>query len=348
MLCVLIMAGGIGSRFWPQSTEEKPKQFLKLLGDRTMIQMTYDRMRKIVSDEHIFIVTNGRYTSLLKEQLPNVKDINIILEPCSKNTGPCILLSSLYIKKIYPDANVVCVASDSYIGREKEFLDNVKLANDFVDKKKEAIVTIGIAPTRPETGYGYIKYQKDEAIPNKVLEFVEKPDIELAKKYLASKEYLWNAGICVYNNENMLEEIKNNLPGEYNLLKDLPSIDDVNYDDYLNNNYPKCQKISIDYAVMEKSMNVYTIPSSIDWDDVGSWESLERYVKKDSDGNIIKGDAKIIDSHNNIIYGNGKKIVLVNAHDLFCIDSDETIIIGRKEDFNKVHLLKEKIEKDTN
>ena len=348
MLCVLIMAGGIGRRFWPQSTERKPKQFLKLLGNRTMIQMTYDRMRKLVSDECIFVVTNDRYINLVKEQLPNIRDINIIHEPYSKNTGPCILLSSLYIRKIYPDANVICVASDSYIGKEDEFLKNVKIASDFVNENKKAIVTIGITPTRPDTEYGYIKYQKGDIIPNKVVGFVEKPNYELAKKYLDSKEYLWNASIYVYNNLNMLEEIKNNLPNEYNLLKDLPNINDNKYSEYLMQNYNKCQEISVGCAVMEKSLNIYTVPSNIDWDDVGSWESLKRYTKKDSNGNIIRGDAKIIDSHNSIIYGNGKKIVLVNANDLFCIDSDDTIIVGRREDFGQVHLLKDEIEKDAN
>ena len=345
MLCALIMAGGIGSRFWPQSTEDKPKQFLKLLGERTMIQMTYDRMKKIVPDDKIFIITNRRYVDLIKEQLPNIKDINIICEPYSKNTGPCILLSSLYIRKLYPDTNIVCVASDSYIGNVDEFVKNIKIANSFVDKKKEAIVAIGITPTRPETSYGYIKYNKDDSIPNKVIKFVEKPNIELAKEYLQSHEYLWNAGMYIYNNEKILEEIKVNLPDEYELLKDLPDLSNDKYEEYLDTNYSKCQKISIDYAVMEKSDNIYAIPSNIDWDDVGSWKALERYTKKDHAGNIVKGDASIIDSHNNIIYGNGKKIIILNANDLFCIDSDETIIIGRKEDFENVHLLKDKIDK---
>ena len=343
MLCVVIMAGGIGSRFWPQSTEEKPKQFLKLFGDKTMIQMTYDRMKKLVPKENIFIVTNNRYVDLVKEQLPEINDINIIAEPYSKNTAPCILLSSLYINNIYKEANIVCVSSDSYIVKEDKFLKIIKEANDFVSKEKEAIVTLGITPTRPETGYGYIKYEKSDIIPNKVLKFVEKPNVELAMKYLESGGYLWNAGMFIFNSLSMLNELKKYLPNEYNLLKDLPERKDKNYTKYLEANYEKCNKISIDYAVMEKSSNVYAIPSDIGWDDVGSWKSLERYTKKDSLGNIVKGDVKLIDSHNNIIYGQGKKIVFVNTDDLFCIDSDDAIIIGKKEDLNKVHLLKEEI-----
>ncbi len=343
MLCVVIMAGGIGSRFWPQSTPEKPKQFLKLIGDKTMIQMTYERMNRLVPSENIFIVTNNRYVDLIKEQLPSVKDINIITEPCSKNTAPCILLSSLYIKNIYHEANIVCVSSDSYIKEEDKFLDIIKEANEFVEKEKEAIVTLGITPTRPETGYGYINYEKSNKIPNKVIKFVEKPNNELAIKYFKSKEYLWNAGMFIFNSSSMLKELERYLPNEYSLLKDLPKEVNKKYYKYLDENYEKCNKISIDYAVMEKSPNVYAIPSDIGWDDVGSWKALERYTEKDKLGNIIKGDVTLIDSHNNVIYGNGKKIVFVNTDDLFCIDSDDVIIVGKKEDLNSVHQLKEEI-----
>lgn len=343
MLCVVIMAGGIGSRFWPQSTPEKPKQFLKLLGNKTMIQMTYERMEKLVPSDNIFIVTNSRYIDLIKEQLPSIKDINIITEPCSKNTAPCILLSALYIKNLYKEANVVCVSSDSYIGEEERFLNIIKEANSFIDKEKKAIVTLGITPTRPETGYGYIKYEKGNTTPNKVIKFVEKPNMDLAIEYLESKEYLWNAGMFIFNSTSMLKELEKYLPDEYKLLKDLPKKINKKYYEYLETNYEKCNKISIDYAVMEKSPNVYAIPSDIGWDDVGSWKALERYTKKDDLGNVVKGDVKMIDSHNNVIYGHGKKIIFVNMDDMFCIDSDDAIIIGRKEDLNNVHLLKEEI-----
>ena len=343
MLCAVIMAGGVGSRFWPQSTETKPKQFLKLLGNKTMIQMTYERMNKLVPSENIFIVTNSHYRDLVKEQIPNINDINIITEPCSRNTAPCILLSTLYIKNLYKEANIVCVSSDSYIGNEARFLNIIEEANNFINKEKKAIVTLGITPTRPETGYGYIKYEKGSKTPNKVIKFVEKPNIELAIEYLESKEYLWNAGMFIFNSIEMLKELKKYLPEEYKLLHNLPKYDDINYDKYLEDNYEKCQKISIDYAIMEKSSNVYAIPSDIGWDDVGSWKALERYTKKDDLGNVVKGDAKLIDSHNNVIYGHGKKIIFVNMDDMFCIDSDNAIIIGKKEDLNKVHLLKEEI-----
>lgn len=341
MLCALIMAGGIGSRFWPQSTEEMPKQFLKLLGDKTMIRMTYDRINKLIPSENIFIITNDRYVEKIKKELPELPDINIITEPCSKNTAPCILLSSLYIKNLRGEVNIACISSDSYIKKEDVFLEKIQLANDFVTKNKEALVTIGITPTRPETAYGYIKYNKEEQAPNKVEKFVEKPDLETAEEYLADGNYLWNAGMFIFNNLNMIKEIEENSNNEYLMLKDLPLITDPYYKKFLVANYEKCNKISIDYAVMERSKNVYTIPSDLGWDDVGSWKSLERYIPKDESDNIIKGEVKVIDSKNNVIYGNGKRIILLNVNDIFCIDSNDVIIIGDRKDLDKVQRLKD-------
>lgn len=345
MLCALIMAGGVGSRFWPQSTPENPKQFLSLVSEKAMIQMTYDRMKKIVPKEKIFIVTNYNYIDKVKEQIPEINDINIITEPCSKNTAPCILLSTIYIKNIYKNANIVCVSSDSHIENENKFIDDIVLANEFVTKKQEAIVTIGIKPTRPETNYGYIKYEHSDDKVLKVSRFVEKPNLELAKKYYESKEYLWNAGMFIFNAESILKEFENNLPKEYNLLINLPKHINSEYYKFLNENYEKCEKISIDYAVMEKSNNVYTIPTEIGWDDIGTWNSVERYIPKDERDNVLKGNIEAIDSNNNIVYANNKKVVLLDVENIFCIDSDDVIIVGKKESLNKVHTLKDKLKK---
>ena len=345
MLCALIMAGGVGSRFWPQSTPENPKQFLSLVSEKAMIQMTYDRMKKIVPKEKIFIVTNYNYVDKVKEQIPEIKDINIITEPCSRNTAPCILLSTIYIKNIYKNANIVCVSSDSHIENENKFIDDIVLANEFVTKKQDAIVTIGIKPTRPETNYGYIKYEHSDDKVLKVLRFVEKPNLELAKKYYESKEYLWNAGMFIFNAESILKEFENNVPKEYNLLINLPKHINSEYYKFLNENYEKCEKISIDYAVMEKSNNVYTIPTEIGWDDIGTWNSVERYIPKDERDNVLKGNIEAIDSNNNIVYANNKKVVLLDVENIFCIDSDDVIIVGKKESLNKVHTLKDKLKK---
>ena len=345
MLCALIMAGGVGSRFWPQSTPENPKQFLSLVSEKAMIQMTYDRMKKIVPKEKIFIVTNYNYVDKVKEQIPEIKDINIITEPCSRNTAPCILLSTIYIKNIYKNTNIVCVSSDSHIENENKFIDDIVLANEFVTKKQDAIVTIGIKPTRPETSYGYIKYEHSDDKVLKVSRFVEKPNLELAKKYYESKEYLWNAGMFIFNAESILKEFENNVPKEYNLLINLPKHINSEYYKFLNENYEKCEKISIDYAVMEKSNNVYTIPTEIGWDDIGTWNSVERYIPKDERDNVLKGNIKAIDSNNNIVYANNKKVVLLDVENIFCIDSDDVIIVGKKESLNKVYTLKDKLEK---
>ena len=343
MLCALIMAGGIGSRFWPKSTPDKPKQFLSLINDKTMLQMTYDRINKLVPKEKIFIVTNSKYINLVKEQLSDINDINIIPEPCSRNTAQCILLSSLYSKNISNEVNVVCISSDSYIKNEDKFLQDIELANEFVMNKKEAIVTIGITPTRPETGYGYIKFERSNNKVLKVSNFVEKPNFELAEKYFFSNEYLWNAGMFIFNTESILKEFKNNIPNEYNILSKLPDFNNKSYLKQLEQSYEKCTKISIDYAVMEKSNNVFTIPTNIGWDDIGTWQSLERYLPTDKCNNIIKGDVKSIDSYNNIIYGNNKKIVLLDVKNIFYIDSDDIIVIGSRDKLNEIHNLSDKI-----
>lgn len=341
--CVLIMAGGKGTRFWPKSTEEKPKQFINLIEDRTMIQLTVDRIRKILPIEKIFVATGEKYIDLVKEQLPDLPDKNIIVEPVGRNTAPCILLASLYIKQIYNNCNIAVLPSDHLIKNEKNFLNTLKVANNFVEKDKEAIVTIGITPDRPETGYGYIKYDKlDKNMVVKVERFVEKPDLEKAKKYLESKEYLWNAGMFIFNVDYMLKELENNYNKTFKLLQQLPSIYDENYDKILNEIYPESENISIDYAVMEKSKNIYVIPSNFGWDDIGTWKSLERYIEKDEKDNLVKGQASIYDSSNNILYSGDKKIVVIGLDNIFCIESDDMIVIGPKEKIEELKNYREK------
>lgn len=341
--CVLIMAGGKGTRFWPKSTEEKPKQFINLIEDRTMIQLTVDRIKNILPIEKIFVSTGEKYIDLVKEQIPDLPNKNIIVEPVGRNTAPCILLASLYIKQIYNDCNVAVLPSDHLIKNEKEFLNTLKMANDFVKEGKESIVTIGITPDRPETGYGYIKYDKSgKSEVVKVDRFVEKPDLEKAKQYLESKEYLWNAGMFIFNVDYMLKELENNYNKTFKLLKQLPSIYDENYDKILKELYPECENISIDYAVMEKSKNIYVIPSNFGWDDIGTWKSLERYIEKDEKDNLIKGQASIYDSSNNVLYSGDKKIVVIGLDNIFCIESDDMIVIGPKEKMEELKNYREK------
>lgn len=337
------MAGGKGTRFWPKSTEEKPKQFINLLEERTMIQLTVDRIRNILPIEKIFVATGEKYIDLVREQIPDLPDKNIIVEPVGRNTAPCILLASLYIKQIYNNCNIAVLPSDHLIKNEKIFLDTLKNANDFVNENNESIVTIGITPDRPETGYGYIKYDKTEK--NEVVKvdrFVEKPDLEKAKQYLESKEYLWNAGMFIFNVDYMLKELENNYNKTFKLLQQLPSIYDKNYGKILNEIYPESENISIDYAVMEKSKNIYVIPSNFGWDDIGTWKSLERYIEKDEKDNLIKGQASIYDSSNNVLYSGDKKIVVIGLDNIFCIESDDLIVVGSKEKIEELKNYREK------
>ena len=342
MLCALIMAGGKGTRFWPKSTEEMPKQFINLIDDKTMIQLTYERLLRIIPKERIFVVTGERYKNLVSMQLNDLPAKNIIVEPTGRNTAPCILLASLYINQIFEDANVAVLPSDHAIGNKEEFCNTLMLANDYVEKEnKNAIVTIGITPNRPETGYGYIKFNKCNDKVIKVERFVEKPDLENAKRYLDEGCYLWNAGMFIFNIENMLKELEQNYSG-YQVLKNLPKIEDSNYEEELKRLYPDCESISIDYAVMEKSKNIYVIPSDFGWDDIGTWMSLTRYIKADDQNNYLKGDIVSYNSKNNIVYAGNKKVILLDIDNVFCIDADGVIVIGSRDKIKDVHELRNK------
>lgn len=340
MFCALIMAGGKGTRFWPKSTEEMPKQFLKLIDEKTMIQLTYERLLKTIPSERIFVATGERYQELVKTQLSSLPERNIIIEPEGRNTAPCILLASLYIKQIYEDATIAVLPSDHAIRNGEEFCDILNTAKDYVENKnKEAIVTIGINPNRPETGYGYIKFEKEDSKVIKVERFVEKPNLETAKEYLSKGDYLWNAGMFIFDAENMLNELKQNY-SSYDILDNLPKIESSNYKEELAKLYPKCESISIDYAVMEKSKNIYVIPGDFGWDDIGTWNSLERYKEKDESDNILNGNIKNYNSKNNIVYAGDKKVILLDAENIFCIDTDEVLVIGNKDSISKVHELR--------
>lgn len=340
MFCALIMAGGKGTRFWPKSTEDMPKQFLNLIGEKTMIQLTYDRLLEVIPKERIFVVTCKKYKTLVEKQLKDIPEKNIIIEPEGRNTAPCILLATLYIKQIYENAVVAVLPSDHAIKDTHEFCGILSMANEYVEKEnRNAIVTIGITPNRPETGYGYIKFEKADTRVLKVERFVEKPNIEKAIEYLNSGMYLWNAGMFIFDANNMLKELEINYSG-YNVLESLPKIEDTNYENELSRIYSECEAISIDYAVMEKSKNIYVIPGNFGWDDIGTWNSLERYIKKDENENILNGNVLTFNSKNNIVYSGNKEIILLDAENIFCIDTDDVLIIGNRNTINKVHELR--------
>lgn len=348
MLCALIMAGGKGTRFWPLSTEKKPKQFLNLLGEETMIQMTVKRLLPLIPIERIFIVTGRQYFDLVRMQLPDLPEGNIILEPYGRNTAPCIALSAFYINKKYKNAVLAVLPSDHLIKNEEEFLKILSSAEKFVDKKEDSIVTIGIKPDRPDTGYGYINYGQSVDYINgshimPVNKFVEKPNEEKAREYLNKGSYLWNAGMFIWNINNILSLTNKYLKRTYEALSEIAAAGDKNYEAYLNEKYNNVDNISIDYGILEKYDSIYVIPGSFGWDDVGGWKAVERYLEKDEDNNICKGKVKSLKSKNNIIIGNGKPIVISGIDNIVMIESDDLIFIGKKEDIKYIDKIKKDI-----
>ena len=345
MLCALIMAGGKGTRFWPLSTEEKPKQFLNLIGEDTMIQMTVNRIKPIIPIERIFVCTGEMYVDLVKEQLPELPERNIIVEPEGRNTAPCIALSAFVIKKYYENANMIVLPSDHLIKDEDEFRNIIESADKFVNENNEAIITLGMEPSRPETGYGYIRYGKEETYVNKhkvikVDAFVEKPNKEKAKKYIEEGNYLWNGGMFLWSIDNILNQIDTYSNETYRALKEIDNISDEELQIFINDNYYKTEATSIDYAVLEKSNDIYVIPSNFGWDDVGSWEALDRYREKDKFGNVLVGCAKAVDSQGNLIISSNHHIVVEGLDDIYVIENDGKILVGNKSNVANVKELK--------
>lgn len=348
MLCAVIMAGGKGTRFWPLSTEEKPKQFLKLLGEDTMINMTIKRLLPLIPMERIFVVTAKQYVGLVKEELPELDENNIIIEPIGRNTAPCIALSAFYIRKRYEDATLVVVPSDHLIEEEDKFLNIVKSAEEFINNKNDAIVTVGITPSRPETAYGYIKtslkageFKHNEVI--KVERFVEKPNIDKAREYFKSGNYLWNSGVFISKVENIINLTSKHLENTHSILEEVALADECLYQDVLESKYKDVDNISMDFGIMEKADNIYMIPGSFGWDDIGNWGSIERYREKDENNNVISGNVTVINSKSNIIIGSKKPIIISGIEDIFFVESDEAIIITKKSEMEKIKELKENI-----
>lgn len=348
MLCALIMAGGKGTRFWPLSTEEKPKQFLNLIGSESMIQMTVNRIRPIIPVEKIFICTGRKYVNLVKEQLPDIPYENIIIEPESRNTAPCITLSTLVIERRYKDANILVLPSDHLIKEEEKFRNIILEADEFIENNSNAIITLGMQPNRPETGYGYIKYKKDDSSAGdnniyKVEKFVEKPDKEKAERYIKDGSYLWNGGIFLWKSSGIINEIKKYCLSMYEALHGVLNVTDENMQCLIDENYKNTEAISIDYAVLEKSDCIYVVPSEIGWDDIGTWKAVERYKEKDAHDNIIDGNAKVIESYSNIALNSGKRIVMIGIDDVMTLETEDSIYIVNKDYLENLRDYKNKI-----
>ena len=343
----ILMAGGVGSRFWPISTQDFPKQFHDMLGTGdTLIQKTFYRLAHIIPKENIFILTNERYNDLVFEQLPEVTKRQVVLEPAMRNTAPCILYASLKIQKENKDAVMIVAPSDHWIEDENAFTENVQQAFDFC-VQNDALMTLGIQPTFPNTGYGYIEYDKNVVAERSrnikpVNQFREKPDYETAKSFIAKGNFLWNAGIFMWSAKSVIEAFRNNQTQLFELFEN--GIGDYNTDreeEFIKQNYAKSENISVDYAIMESSKNVFVLPATFDWNDLGTWGSLYDKLDKDVNNNaVVNARTMTEDANGNMIRSNKDKIVVVDGlNDYIIVDKDEVLLIfpkTKEQDIKKV------------
>ncbi|MFM2393410.1 MAG: hypothetical protein RLZZ546_1392 [Bacteroidota bacterium] len=333
---VAIMAGGIGSRFWPMSRTAYPKQFLDVLNTgKTLVQWTYERYAKFIPAENIYIVTSDEYVDIVKEQLPLLPAANILAEPSKKNTAPCIAYVSFKLAQINPAANFIVAPSDHLILEEDRFQEIALQALDFVENIK-SLVTLGIKPTHPNTGYGYIQYEELEVTKGmyKVKTFTEKPDLEIAKSFLASGDFLWNAGIFAWKASSILAAFEKYQPEMYELFdQEKMHFNTPEEAQAIQRIYPQCTNISIDIAIMEKANNVYVMPSSFGWSDLGTWNSAYENIEKDYLGNAVASDNVIvIDATKCMINAPKDKLVVVQGLDDFIVvDTKDVLLICHKE-----------------
>ncbi len=337
----IIMAGGVGSRFWPLSRSNKPKQFLDILGlGKSLLQLTYDRFKKIVPEENILIVAHEDYEDLIYEHIPGIRKEQLLLEPMRKNTAVCIAYSNFKIFKNNPKANLIVAPSDHLILREDEFLRVIQEGLEFT-AQNDALLTIGIQPSRPETGYGYIQANglKNNSNFRKVKTFTEKPNIEMAKVFYESGEFYWNSGIFIWSLESIMHAFELYMPDLNNQFNE--SIDALNTPDekdFINNLYPKSKSISIDYAIMEKAENVYVLTADFGWSDLGTWGSLYTHIDKDENENAITGKNVFLYNSQNCIVNipNDKLAVLHGLDDYIVVESDKILLICKKDEEQKI------------
>lgn len=328
---VAIMAGGVGSRFWPGSREARPKQFLDMLGvGKSLLRLTFERFLPICRPDHFFIVTNAAYKDLVKEQLPELGDHQILCEPSRNNTAPCVAYASFKISALDPQANIVIAPSDHVVLKEQAFLDKINRGLSFASSH-EALVTLGIQPSRPDTGYGYIQFQSEsDGGVHKVLRFTEKPDLATAMEFVTSGEYLWNAGIFIWNVGAILQAFKNLAPDIFDILeKGSGKYNTTEEQAFIDEYYPTTPNISVDFAILEKAENVYTIPSEFGWSDLGTWASLHAERPKDENDNLLQGDTILaIDSDNCLVRApSGKLVVVKDLSDFIVVDTGDVLLI---------------------
>jgi mannose-1-phosphate guanylyltransferase len=331
----VIMAGGVGSRFWPLSRKKLPKQFIDILSiGETLFQVTYNRLLKLCPPENIYIVINEGYRDIVKEQIPGLSDEQILGEPHPRNTAPCIAYASFKIHKKNPKAIIAVLPSDHLILDEENFLKTVTMGYEYI-KENNHLLTLGLQPTRPDTGYGYIQFDEENGKDGifKVKTFTEKPNEELAEYFVSSGEFLWNSGMFVWKASVILEALKKYSNETYNIFKKgVKHYYTPEEKEFIQKAYELCTIISIDYAVMEKADNVYIIPASFHWSDIGTWNALHAFSRKDDHNNVIKGDMVLVrNTENCIIHMPNKKLVaLNNVKDLIIVESEGILLIADK------------------
>jgi len=338
---VAIMAGGIGSRFWPASREETPKQFLDILGTgQSLLKSTFDRFKKIVPLSNIYILTNERYRDLVKKQLPKLKDDQIIGEPMRRNTAPCVAYFAFKIQQLDPQAQLIIAPSDHLVLKPKEFRKTIKTAV-YYTAGNDDLVTLGIRPVRPDTGYGYIQYLDDseEGGTYRVKTFTEKPGLSLAKTFLESGDFLWNSGIFIWKAKTILESFEKHLPEIYdNFFRGIDKYNSEKEASFIKKAYSTCPNISIDFGIMEKANNVRVIPASFGWSDLGTWSSLYEHYEKDYYSNAVSGKRVMVyDAANCMVMAPDDKLVVLQGLDNYIIvDTEDVLLIFEKTEEQKI------------
>jgi mannose-1-phosphate guanylyltransferase len=336
---VVIMAGGIGSRFWPFSRVKHPKQFHDVLGHgKTMIQQTAARFETVCPNENIFVVTNKDYVALVKEQLPFLSDDQILCEPIGRNTAPCVAYAAYKIRQKNPEAVIVVAPSDHVILQEDQFRQQINVALDEAGKSN-ILITLGIKPSGPDTGYGYIQYIEDHSKKiQKVKTFTEKPVLELAQKFIESGDFVWNAGIFIFGVQSVVSAFEQFLPEVAEIFEESKNmLWSGEENNFIQRAYSQCKNISIDYGIMEKASNVFVLLSDFGWSDLGTWKSLYDILPKNGNGNVIQGNVLTYNTTNSIIKSGGDKIIIINGLDNFIVaEYDNVIMICKKDDEQKV------------
>lgn len=340
--CV-IMAGGIGSRFWPMSTPSKPKQFLDILGTgKTLLQQTFDRFMQTCEPEKVFVVTNEKYKYLVSDQLPQIPEENILCEPLRRNTAPCIAFAAYKIKKANPNATIVVSPADHLVLKEDSFTETIKLAIEQA-RNNSSLITLGIKPSRPDTGYGYIQFMDEDSHPDKrvkkVKTFMEKPSIELAKQFISSGDFYWNSGIFIFNSKAIINAFDDYLNDLHQIFSEgNEALNTSSEKAFIEQAFEKCPNISIDYGIMEKASNVDVVLADFGWSDLGTWGSLYTHLDKDSNNNGVVGDqVNLHETKDTVVHIQGnQKAIIQGLEDYIVVLANDTLLISKKSEEQRI------------